>query len=229
MGRASMSWIGPEKGFSKPCLEASPSLITVTKSFHLRYFTCPVGLNDFRFSLLADFLSLWLHKTQEESMQSLTCLFSCWLHVGGGRSIVAEGDGGETSEPGKKQSSQGSQSAALSSATETRWPSFSWSAVGAYLSVYLHLTWPSHHHVKTHTFTCTQTHRWYSVLLGVLQRCKCRISVFWILFFSPEEAWKDIVKVGCWSQKDASFFWLGETSIMQNTFYGLREKKWTCM
>ena len=33
--------------------------------------------------------------------------------------MVAEGDGGETSEPGKNQSSHGSQSAALSFATET--------------------------------------------------------------------------------------------------------------
>lgn len=34
--------------------------------------------------------------------ESLTRLFSCWSHVGGGRSIVAEGDGGEASEPGKE-------------------------------------------------------------------------------------------------------------------------------
>lgn len=67
--------------------------------------------------------------------ESLTCLFFCSLLVGGSRSMVVEGDAGETNEQGKKQSSHGSQSAALCFATETDWPCFNLTAVRAYLSL----------------------------------------------------------------------------------------------
>lgn len=70
-----------------------------------------------------DFCLYYFITLRRQCAPNLTHLFCCSLFAGGGRSIVGEGDGTDTSEPGKKKCPHGSHAAALRFATETRCPS----------------------------------------------------------------------------------------------------------
>lgn len=119
-------------------------------------------------------LSLHYIVTKRLYMQLLTCMLSCWLPVGGGRSIVTEGDGGETNEPGKggKNAHMGHSLQHLALPQRHIDPRFNCSAVKAF--------WTSPDlYMTSHTFTFTETHSGHSgCSLRHFLRCKCRCYVF---------------------------------------------------